>query len=85
MGRALVGLAMLFGVIVIATGSDPFALAVLAAMSVSMLAVSSHLNWTSRCPAVLRAASPGLGGPLWVQDLRPVDHDCPVKLSVIRR
>jgi hypothetical protein len=82
---ALAGLLGVFGATVIATGSDPFTIAALAALSLTTFAAWSYLNRMPRPVPVLRAGSSGPNPRLCLAGLRPVDYDCPVILSVIRR
>ena len=57
--RALAGLLLVFGAIVITPGSDPFAVAALAALSLTMFVAWSYLNRMPRPALALRAGSPG--------------------------
>ena len=82
---ALAALLVVLGAIVIAAGSDPLALAALAALSLTTFAAWSYLNRMPRPAPALRAGSSGATPRLCLAGLRPVDHDCPVILSVIRR
>ena len=84
-GRALAGLLLVFGAIVITTGSDPLAVAALAALSLTVFVAWASLNRMPRPAPSLRAGFPGPTPRLCAEGPRPVDHDCPVTLSVIRR
>jgi hypothetical protein len=82
---AIAALLLVFGAIVIAAGSDPFVVAALAALSLTMFVAWSSLDRVPRAAPVVSAGSSGPIPRLRVEGLRPVDHDCPVTLSVIRR
>ena len=82
---ALAGLLLVFGAIVITTGSDPLAVAALAALSLTVFVAWASLNRMPRPAPSLRAGFPGPTPRLCAEGPRPVDHDCPVTLSVIRR
>ncbi len=82
--RPLVALALMAGPMMMA-GADPLAVALLAAMSLSVLALGPRLRPGLWQPGAVSTRYVWPASPRWIDDLHSIDHDCPVVLSVIRR
>jgi hypothetical protein len=82
--RRLVGLAVLAATMMAASG-DPFAVGLAATVSLTLLVGLACANRWPRTSGSSSVSSVEVRRFGRVKDLHPMDHDCPVALSVIRR
>lgn len=69
----------------LAASGDPLAVGLVAAMSLTVLVGLCCLNQSASVAGPTSVSCAPTQGAGWVENLHPIDHDCPVVLSVIRR